>query len=547
MISKLKIRALMLMVTTICCCGLLSAQNLKEQAEAGDKDAQYKYAYSLLNGVNANSSSTVNSDREQQAFQWFLKAAEQGHVKAQLEVGYSYGTGRGTTKDRYKAFSWYQKSANQNNEIAIYNMGLYYENGYGVVKSPTKAFDYYKKSADLGYSSAKRSLARCYNRGIGTQPNYKEAFKIYSELADDSDVHAEYELANMYLKGIGVEKDTVAAVEWLLHSAGGGYVSPHQIFGYNQKEANKDARNKLISLSKIESSEYKHLFLAYLGCLFESEANYAEAEKAYKEAIDNYSAMGVIKLGLMYFYLEANDEQQHYYMDDYTEGNGLLGLECWKYKDNEQTAANIYLKNKRWSEEDNSVYWLEKAVGYGYGNFPFGAMPYTVYEHLLFCYNDGIGNHKDIEKAIDLSFRCLSDEKSSDWYHFYMPEAILTASLENQQYSARVFDIYNKLYDLVKDPKSNYSSEVLKIASAGLGKAYYKGLGTPKKDYTNAFKFLTIASDLNDSESMRLLAACYRYGRGVQRDANKEKEWLDKAVKHRDDRAVELANRLMVK
>ena len=86
----------------------------------------------------------------------------------------------------------------------------------------------------------------------------------------------------------------------------------------------------------------------------------------------------------------------------------------------------------------------------------------------------------------------------------------------------------------------------MKIASAGLGKAYYKGLGTPK-DYSDAFKFLTIASDLNDSESMRLLAACYRYGRGVQINANKEKEWLDKAVKHRDDRAVELSNRLMGK
>lgn len=546
MISKFSIRAIMLLVSAVCSCNILFAQTLKEQAESGDMNAQYKYAWSLLNGTNENSSNNDNSYREQQAFQWFLKAAEQGHAKAQLEVGYSYGTGRGTSKDRYKAFSWYQKSANQNNEIAAYNVGLYYENGYGVVKSPTKAFEYYMKSADLGYSSAKRAVANCYKSGFGTQQSYKEAFKLYSELADASDTKAEYELANMYLKGNSVEKDTIAAIEWLLHSAGGGYVSPHQIFGYNQKEANKDARNKLISLSNIEFSEYNHLSLAYLGCLYESEANYAEAEKAYKKAIDNYSAMGIIKLGLMYFYLEANDEQQTYYMDDYTEGNGLLGLECWKYKDTEQAAANIYLKNKQWREDDNSVYWLEKAVGYGYGNFTFGAMPYTVYDHLLFCYNDGIGNHKDIEKAIDVSFRCLSDEKSTDWYHFYMPEAILTASLENHRYSAKTFDTYNKLYDLVKNPKSNYSSEVLKIASAGLGKAYYKGLGT-QQDYSEAFKFLTIASDLNDSESMRLLAACYRYGRGVQRNANKEKEWLDKAVKHRDDRAVELTNRLLGK
>ena len=42
-----------------------------------------------------------------------MKAAEQGNVIAQNNVGYMYETGQGIAKDREKALEWYQKAAAQ--------------------------------------------------------------------------------------------------------------------------------------------------------------------------------------------------------------------------------------------------------------------------------------------------------------------------------------------------------------------------------------------------------------------------------------------------
>lgn len=541
MISKLTIRVLMLIAAVICGCNVLLAQSIKEQAEAGDMNAQYKYALSLSNNGDATSS---NDTSEQLAFKWFLKAAQQGHSDAQNNVGFRYYYGKGVTKDYSNAFLWYQKSANQGNKVAIYNMGICYEYGNGVLKSLNKAFECYKLSADKGYSSAKRSLAKCYNRGIGTQKNYKEAFKLYSELADASDTQAEYELANMYLNGNGVEKDSVAAVDWLLDSACGG--SSWTIHGSHHipEDVNSQARTKLLEIANNVHSKYSYYFNAILGCMFEAESDFVNAEKYYKKSIEEGGYLGTIRLGLMYFYLIANSEGQPMDNDEYYETG--LGLESYAFNEQKTIKARNYLSRNPVTT-DECVKWIEKAIDYKQGCFRFGVMGYNLYDHLLFCYYDGIGTKKDVVKAIDAAYRSLCDKGNEPMsLSYYLSEAVLKASLENNAYSNEAYAKYDEIYKLVKDPRSVYSSDLLRISASGLGKAYYKGYGT-SIDYNNAFKFLSIAADLDDTEAMRLLSACYRYGRGVQKSAVKEKEWLEKAVKKGDDRAVELANRLVSK
>jgi TPR repeat protein len=41
-----------------------------------------------------------------EAFQWFLKAAKQGYVRAQANVGVAYATGKGTQLDYVQAYFW---------------------------------------------------------------------------------------------------------------------------------------------------------------------------------------------------------------------------------------------------------------------------------------------------------------------------------------------------------------------------------------------------------------------------------------------------------
>ena len=60
------------------------------------------------------------------AFEWYQKAAEQGHDTAQYELGNHYYYGHGTEKSYIKAFEWYMKAAEQGNaaaEEALANFG----------------------------------------------------------------------------------------------------------------------------------------------------------------------------------------------------------------------------------------------------------------------------------------------------------------------------------------------------------------------------------------------------------------------------------------
>ncbi len=75
----------------------------KVQAEA-QAEAQYLLGMCYSNGYGLDKDVV-------QAFNWYRKAAEQGHAGAQLCVGYSYTEGLGVTKDYSQAVYWLQKSA----------------------------------------------------------------------------------------------------------------------------------------------------------------------------------------------------------------------------------------------------------------------------------------------------------------------------------------------------------------------------------------------------------------------------------------------------
>ena len=73
-----------------------------------------------------------------------------------------------------------------------------------------------------------------------------------------------------------------------------------------------------------------------------------------------------------------------------------------------------------------------------------------------------------------------------------------------------------------------------------LGEMYYKGQYV-KQDFNEAFRLLKEAAEYKDVPSgnaMRLLSACYRYGLGTEKDAQKEAYWMEEAAKFKDEKAV---------
>ena len=70
----------------------------------------------------------------------------------------SYANGEGVKKDLGEAVAWFKKSADQGHAKAQLNMGYCYAHGIGVDKDPKQAMAWFKKSADQGNADAARFL-----------------------------------------------------------------------------------------------------------------------------------------------------------------------------------------------------------------------------------------------------------------------------------------------------------------------------------------------------------------------------------------------------
>lgn len=58
------------------------------------------------------------SEKNEEAFEYYLKAAKQGDVNAQLNLGLCYFYGNGVEKNLSEAVKWYRKAVNQGNAQA---------------------------------------------------------------------------------------------------------------------------------------------------------------------------------------------------------------------------------------------------------------------------------------------------------------------------------------------------------------------------------------------------------------------------------------------
>ncbi len=92
------------------------------------------------------------------SFASLCKAAEQGDIDAQYELGNCYYNGNGVSEDKAEAVKWYYKAANRGYARAQYSLGNCYYNGYGVDKDEVEAIKWYRKAAEQGDFWAKYML-----------------------------------------------------------------------------------------------------------------------------------------------------------------------------------------------------------------------------------------------------------------------------------------------------------------------------------------------------------------------------------------------------
>jgi TPR repeat protein len=101
----------------------------------------------------------VKKDKIKSA-QWYRKAAEQGHARAQVSLGAAYESGEGVPKDYFEAVKWFQKSIEQDDDYGQYFLGIMYFNGHGVIRDRQKGCGLIRASAEQGY----RDAIEAYNK-----------------------------------------------------------------------------------------------------------------------------------------------------------------------------------------------------------------------------------------------------------------------------------------------------------------------------------------------------------------------------------------------
>ncbi|MDE7413635.1 MAG: hypothetical protein K2N05_07625 [Muribaculaceae bacterium] len=129
-------------------------KRLQKEATAGDMMSQYWLGKTYSEGRLG-----VTPDQAK-AFEWYLKAAQQGDADSQLEVALRYEKGNGTLKNEKEFIYWLEKCAdndvdNTSTFIARINLGRFIGLGLnGLEKNPEKGIAIVKRASLRNYLSS---------------------------------------------------------------------------------------------------------------------------------------------------------------------------------------------------------------------------------------------------------------------------------------------------------------------------------------------------------------------------------------------------------
>lgn len=109
-------------------------------AKLGNAYAQYSYGYILCHDL------PVSERDYKEAFEWFIKAADNGDNSSLLELGILCFYGKGVDQSFEAANEWYEKGDAKGVPQCSYYLGMNYLNGKGKEPNPQKALVLFEKA-----------------------------------------------------------------------------------------------------------------------------------------------------------------------------------------------------------------------------------------------------------------------------------------------------------------------------------------------------------------------------------------------------------------
>jgi TPR repeat protein len=153
-----------------------------------------------------------------QAFQLYMTLAEQGNVKAMVEVAQMYYIARGVKHDASQALRWYQAAARGGSAKAAFRAALMFYDGHGTEQDYKAAADFFRQAAEKGHLRAHALLGSMYYEGRGMAKDMEQAAFWFR---------------------LGSEKGGHSAQQWLMKMKTEGYLAPDGTF-VSKPEASAD-------------------------------------------------------------------------------------------------------------------------------------------------------------------------------------------------------------------------------------------------------------------------------------------------------------------
>lgn len=452
-------------------------------AKKGNPDAIKKIS-EIFKGFEKKLQEHLNdptSKEVKEAIEYFEFAANDGFSQAQYKLGCCYRDGTGVKKDPKRAVEFFRQAALQDHSDAQNSLGDCYANGFGVSKEPVQAFLLYRQAADNSNAVALNNCGNCYEQGFGTAKDEKRAFESY-RLAADKLPEAEKNLAVCYEKGIGIPKNLNSAYKHNKEAANKGNI-----------KAKENLERLLLENPSLLLQDKDADTLLEMGLQYYRGATELKILKDLPKAIECFqvsSDKGCLRAQMILSecYLKGDGVTQ-----SFTKGLELLqGV-----ADKGEMEAQYMLSN-----------WYEKGV---------------------------MGVSKDSKKANELLRRSASSD--------YKPALL---KMEIQSFLSSNKDIvtesetrnYKTYSDSAAGP--NWAIKRIKIlmnhkqfmAHYVFGMMTFHGLYGLEKNKSIACGYFIEAANQDLDVAQHMLAKCYLWGEGVQKDPEKAAEYFQLAAKH---------------
>ena len=289
----------------------------------------------------------------EEAKDWYLKAAEGNHKKAQYKLGQLY------EKDNQEEFKkesikWYLEAAKQKHMEACYKYARLLDKAYSEEKKK-----YYSEAIKLGHIKSFYKLGSIFDE----EKNEKEAEKNVRKAADGKYEKAQYKMGLL----MEHKQNFKESIKWYFKAAERG------------NELAKDKLKKLEELEKKSISNLNNYFNK--GLEYYSKNDFKEAAVWWNKAAEQGQATAQYNLGVMYVKGQGvpqdYKEAFNWYLKAANQGNAQaqfnLGVMCRSgrgvpqgYKQGYKETFNWYLKS---AEQGNAQAQFNLGVMYSNGYY----------------------------------------------------------------------------------------------------------------------------------------------------------------------------------